>query len=209
MSFRLRKSVKVVPGVRLNLSKSGASVSLGARGATVNIGKKGVRTSVGIPGTGLSWSKQNGWNSSKPTSKREEIFGLVTYATDSTKVIQKAGDNANASIARVNKAIDTLNGGRGPTDSKTVTFKKRIHSEAKKIQELRQSVLDEVDLFDAVEQRLNSMRFGIFGGSAKKLRDEGVRIVSETKKSSEAVLRDIEKVSSKLGEIIADLEAEC
>lgn len=34
MSFR--KSIKILPGVRLNLSKSGVSASLGPRGATVN-----------------------------------------------------------------------------------------------------------------------------------------------------------------------------
>lgn len=60
MSFRFRKSVKIAPGVRLNLSKSGVSTSLGTRGATVNIGKKGVRSTVGIPGTGLSHTMTHG-----------------------------------------------------------------------------------------------------------------------------------------------------
>jgi hypothetical protein len=56
MGFRFRKSIKIANGVRINVSKTGASLSLGGRGATVNIGKKGVRGTVGLPGTGLSYS---------------------------------------------------------------------------------------------------------------------------------------------------------
>jgi len=54
MGIRFRKSVKVMPGVRLNISKSGVSTTVGARGASVNIGKQGVYGNAGIPGTGLS-----------------------------------------------------------------------------------------------------------------------------------------------------------
>ncbi|MBY5976149.1 DUF4236 domain-containing protein [Phaeobacter italicus] len=60
MAFRFQKRIKIAPGVRLNVSKSGVSTSLGGRGGTVNLSSKGVRTTVGIPGTGLSWSKQSG-----------------------------------------------------------------------------------------------------------------------------------------------------
>lgn len=56
MGFRFRKSVKVAPGVRLNLSKSGVSTSIGGKGATVNLSSKGTRTTVGVPGTGISHS---------------------------------------------------------------------------------------------------------------------------------------------------------
>lgn len=54
MAIRFRRSVKIVPGVRLNVSKTGPSLSIGGRGATVNFSKRGTRTTVGIPGTGLS-----------------------------------------------------------------------------------------------------------------------------------------------------------
>jgi len=58
MPFRFRKSIKILPGVKINLSKSGVSTSVGKRGATVNFSKRGTRTTVGIPGTGLSYSSQ-------------------------------------------------------------------------------------------------------------------------------------------------------
>jgi Protein of unknown function (DUF4236) len=57
VGIRFRRSLKLIPGVRLNLSGSGASMSLGARGFHYTVSARGVRTTVGIPGTGLSWSE--------------------------------------------------------------------------------------------------------------------------------------------------------
>ncbi|QAX28139.1 DUF4236 domain-containing protein [Leisingera sp. NJS204] len=59
MALRFRKSFKVAPGVRLNVSGSGTSVSLGGRGVTTNISKRGTRTSLSIPGTGLSYTSSS------------------------------------------------------------------------------------------------------------------------------------------------------
>lgn len=58
MGLRFRKSIKLFPGVRINLSKSGISTSIGKPGATVNLSERGVRGTVGIPGTGLSYSER-------------------------------------------------------------------------------------------------------------------------------------------------------
>jgi hypothetical protein len=57
MAFRFQRRVKIMPGVRLNVSKSGVSASVGTNGATVNVGKDGVTRTVGVPGTGLSHRK--------------------------------------------------------------------------------------------------------------------------------------------------------
>lgn len=59
MGFKFRKSIKLLPGVKLNLGKKGiSSVSIGKRGATVNINKNGVQTTLGIPGTGISYKSK-------------------------------------------------------------------------------------------------------------------------------------------------------
>ena len=60
MGFRFQKRISILPGVRINLSKSGASASLGPRGADVNIGRDGVTANAGIPGTGLSYREKIG-----------------------------------------------------------------------------------------------------------------------------------------------------
>lgn len=52
MAIRFRKSFKVAPGVRLNVSKSGLSTSIGGKGVTTNLSKKGIRVTTGIQGQG-------------------------------------------------------------------------------------------------------------------------------------------------------------
>ncbi|MBN8890405.1 MAG: hypothetical protein ABS99_06070 [Acetobacteraceae bacterium SCN 69-10] len=56
MGLRLRKSIRLLPGLRVNLSKSGASVSVGGRGFTTNFGRNGARTTIGLPGSGVSYT---------------------------------------------------------------------------------------------------------------------------------------------------------
>jgi tetratricopeptide (TPR) repeat protein len=51
--LRFRKSIKVAPGVRVNLSKSGVGMSVGTKGVRVGVGPRGRYTSVSIPGTGI------------------------------------------------------------------------------------------------------------------------------------------------------------
>jgi Protein of unknown function (DUF4236) len=56
MGFRFSRRIRILPGLRLNLSKSGVSTSIGGRGAWLTFGKRGTRATVGLPGTGLSYS---------------------------------------------------------------------------------------------------------------------------------------------------------
>lgn len=57
MSLRYRSSIRICKGVKLNLSKSGVSLSLGGRGASINVSKRGTRSTLGIPGSGFSYSQ--------------------------------------------------------------------------------------------------------------------------------------------------------
>lgn len=56
MGFRFRRSIKILPGIRINLGKRGVSLSAGVRGAHITVGKNGTRTTVGLPGTGVSYT---------------------------------------------------------------------------------------------------------------------------------------------------------
>lgn len=60
MGLRLRKSIKLAPGLKINLSKSGVSLTAGRRGASVNLSSRGTRATVGLPGTGISYSNKLG-----------------------------------------------------------------------------------------------------------------------------------------------------
>ena len=57
MGFRFYRRKKLFPGITLNISKSGPSVSIGGRGARMTIGPKGTRKTIGIPGTGISYTE--------------------------------------------------------------------------------------------------------------------------------------------------------
>lgn len=55
MGFRFRRTVRVLPGMHLNLSQRGLSTTLGSAGLSMNLGRHGLRPNVGLPGTGLSY----------------------------------------------------------------------------------------------------------------------------------------------------------
>jgi len=57
-SFRFRKVIPLGKLFRINLSKTGTSLSVGRPGATVNVRKDRVDGTVGIPGSGLSYKER-------------------------------------------------------------------------------------------------------------------------------------------------------
>ena len=58
MGLNFRKSISLGKGLKLNLSKSGPSVSFGKSGFRQSVNLKGqARTTVGIPGTGIYYTK--------------------------------------------------------------------------------------------------------------------------------------------------------
>ena len=60
MGHNFRKSISLGKGLKLNLSKSGPSVSFGKGGFGQSVNLKGqARTTVGIPGTGIYYTKTN------------------------------------------------------------------------------------------------------------------------------------------------------
>ena len=90
MAIRFRKSIKLAPGIRMNLSGNGVSWNLGPRGMSIGIGKRGTYLNAGLPGTGLSMrhalhSGARANTSSQRTSPRAANVPLtVTVADDGT-----------------------------------------------------------------------------------------------------------------------------
>lgn len=66
MGWNFRKSIKILPGVRLNFGKRGfTSTTVGGRWFKTNFSSKGTRNTVSLPGTGLSYSSTTKSNSSQ------------------------------------------------------------------------------------------------------------------------------------------------
>lgn len=78
MSFRFRRTVRILPGIRLNFGKRGVSTSIGRRGASVTVGERGVYGNVGLPGSGISYRERlDGGPGRRPRPHRRSAWGLV------------------------------------------------------------------------------------------------------------------------------------
>ena len=67
MGLNFRKSISLGNGLKLNLSKSGPSLSFGKSGMRQSVNLKGqARTTIGVPGTGIYYTK---------TSNVKNLFG--------------------------------------------------------------------------------------------------------------------------------------
>lgn len=84
MGLRFRRRLTIIPGIRLNVSKSGVSASIGRRGAWFTFGRKGTRTTLSIPGTGLSYTTSHGARqqplqtpATSPTASRDRLIPLL------------------------------------------------------------------------------------------------------------------------------------
>jgi hypothetical protein len=79
MGFRFRKGVRILPGLRLNITKHGiSSLTIGGKGLTYNIGKKGTRATGGLPGTGLSYSEYSAYNTQETVEEINRETGEIT-----------------------------------------------------------------------------------------------------------------------------------
>ncbi|MHA2920768.1 DUF4236 domain-containing protein [Bacillus cereus] len=60
MGFKFRKSIKVAPGVKINVTHKGVGVSAGVKGASISTGPSGSRITTSLPGTGISYEQRIG-----------------------------------------------------------------------------------------------------------------------------------------------------
>jgi len=72
MPIRIRKSFNLFPGVKMNMSKGGMSISVGRRGFHLNFSKRGVRQTMGLPGSGVSESSYLFKNKADEDKKESE-----------------------------------------------------------------------------------------------------------------------------------------
>lgn len=97
MGLRFRKSIKLAPGVKLNLNKKSTSVTFGGKGLHHTISSTGKKTtSVGVPGTGISYSKTTGGESNKSSThgvshNRASSFEPPQKNKDDKKWYEKTG----------------------------------------------------------------------------------------------------------------------
>ncbi|MFP4152810.1 MAG: DUF4236 domain-containing protein [Alkalispirochaeta sp.] len=97
--MKFRKRITIIPGVRLNLSRSGVSVTAGIPGLSVNLGKRGTYLNTGIPGTGLY--------------ERTRLDGSSGGSSSRTPGTARARRDSSAGTTRQGGRGDPAGGGAG------------------------------------------------------------------------------------------------
>ncbi len=75
MGWRFRQSFKIIPGLRLSLSKTGISASIGGAPVTLNIGPRGLMGTASIPGTGISYRQHFSLSTPSPENREPGTYG--------------------------------------------------------------------------------------------------------------------------------------
>lgn len=97
MGLRFRRSVKLAPGLRLNFSGSGMSLSAGPRGASLNFGSRGAFFNAGIPGTGLYGRQRiaSGLAPSRAATPAQSVRVSVTVKVEDDGTVTFFGADGN------------------------------------------------------------------------------------------------------------------
>ena len=114
MGLNFRKSISLFPGVKLNLSKGGASISGGVPGLRKSINTKGqVTTTASIPGTGIYYTDKKKIGGSKKKADREKekktkaAKETKEAKTTKTKAVQPAVQEEAAPVQQAVPAART------------------------------------------------------------------------------------------------------
>lgn len=111
MAWYLRKSFRVGPFLRLNLSKSGLGASFGVRGARVGVGPRGTYVHAGRQGLYYRKSVSSGVTSPPPASL--PAIGEISLAEIDSVDVSKLVDSSSAEILselnRVSKYVPLKN----------------------------------------------------------------------------------------------------
>lgn len=132
MGFRIRKSISLGKGMRVNLGKNGiSSVTFGKRGAPhVTVGKRGTYVGASIPGTGISYYSQKisdekpaKAKKAKKNTKRSKADAAQLPLTTSpveTTVMPYPSDADKLTLTNTpSVSTNELSNSNGPTDPPT------------------------------------------------------------------------------------------
>lgn len=196
MGWRFHRSVKILPGVRLNFNKSSTSISIGGRGFHKTISSTGrVTNTVGIPGTGLYYTQTHSRNTRQPartTQTRTQYIPQQEVYTGPSIIVQDVPavdfDKVRSAIQTIYKEADT------PIDWQemlltTLPDNQYFHDKA-------EDILDgDIDTYFQVINDLNPMADLMEYGSEFECGTDDPRMLSvHFLVNSDAVLKDAKKL---------------
>jgi hypothetical protein len=86
MGFRFYRRVRLAPGLPINLSRSGPSLTMGVRGAHVTVGRRGVTRTIGLPGTGLFYTSRRSLHSGYHSAASHALVTPVQQRANASRV---------------------------------------------------------------------------------------------------------------------------
>ncbi len=131
MTFRFRRTVKLLPGVRLNITKCGISTSVGVPGARVTLSKRGVSRTFGIPGSGMFWSERVTGNRRQARDANEDQSDAYPE-TLSTSI--GSLDDLETSLANPSSSVVYAETGRRLSDRQIESARRRFLQEERRHQ---------------------------------------------------------------------------
>ncbi len=109
MGFRFQRRLRIAPGLRVNVSKSGLGLSLGPRGSSLSVGPRGAYSNVGIPGTGIAFRQKLGSAPPRRSGTRTEVLTAeIDFDPDSGKLVLRRPDGT-ALTSREERALRSQN----------------------------------------------------------------------------------------------------
>lgn len=144
MGLRFRKSISIIPGVKLNFGKTGMSVSAGVPGFRKTFHTSGrVTTSVGIPGTGLYYVD------TKNTRTQSNRKGTQTRQGARSNYAEPVYDEGNQSY-NIDDAIVDRNGSNTSVSanyelSAPIGFEEVSQVDANLLKSIHKSADDSID----------------------------------------------------------------
>lgn len=111
----------------------------------------------------------------------------------------------NKVSAAWNKAVESYNGGRGPSASKFQTLTKRYETTLSRYQKIEIEVAEKQSAFKAIKQRLAALSFGLFGGNLKRAKNDLLELAKEHQLKTGKLLTAIGSLRE---EVARELETE-
>jgi len=151
MAFRFRRTVKIFPGVRLNLGKRGVSVSAGVRGANITMGRQGLYGNVGIPGSGLSYREKL----LKEGKSGRRSAGASNTSDQDTALPPVAERIAQVQLNTVTGEITILDANGADLGNEAMAVAKAYANEA-----LKENLAEQVDAHNRMMEQIGSIHLG-------------------------------------------------
>ncbi|MBQ2991104.1 MAG: DUF4236 domain-containing protein [Clostridia bacterium] len=178
--MRFRKSLKIAKGVKLNLSKTGASFTLGTgKGISLNLGTKGAFLNWSIPGTGVYDRVR------LDTFVKDKLGSMFGFGKASAEEAEEAGaaEKKPAAKGRKTAKASAAKSPARPSDEEMEAIAQEIalvniHQMGADVQPAAEGALDEAEAERLIEAWMEGSEAPIaFEMQAQVLPDKGIVMI--------------------------------